>query len=220
MQRHRHGDARDQRRARPLRRNRNTTRITRHDGDQQRALDVVQRGADGGACGRSATSMSMSAGIEACSCGSSAFTAVDGVDDVGAGLAVDDDQHRRLAVGEPGVAQILDRIDRPRRRRDSRTARAVAVGDDQRRVVGGRVRLVVGVDLAALVAVLDRALRAVGVGGRRARRARPPARCRIGTARSGLSSTRTAGSELPPTSTSPTPSTCDSFCCSMLEAAS
>ena len=33
--------------ARALRRNRKTTRITRHDGDQQRPLHVVDRGADG-----------------------------------------------------------------------------------------------------------------------------------------------------------------------------
>ena len=34
---------------------------------------------------------------------------VDGVDDVGAGLAVDDDEHRRLAVGEAEVVDVLDR---------------------------------------------------------------------------------------------------------------
>ena len=37
--------------------------------------------------------------------------AVDRVDDVGAGLAIEDDQDGRLAVGEAGIAQILDRID-------------------------------------------------------------------------------------------------------------
>ena len=36
----------------------------------------------------------------------------------------------------------------------------------------------------------------------------------------GLSSTRTAGSELPPTVTCPTPSTCDSFCARIVDAAS
>ncbi len=36
----------------------------------------------------------------------------------------------------------------------------------------------------------------------------------------GLSSTRTAGSELPPTCTWPTPSTWDSFCATMVDAAS
>jgi hypothetical protein len=36
----------------------------------------------------------------------------------------------------------------------------------------------------------------------------------------GLSSTRTAGSELPPTCTCPTPSSCDSFWARMVDAAS
>ena len=36
----------------------------------------------------------------------------------------------------------------------------------------------------------------------------------------GFNSTRTAGSELPPTLTCPTPSICDSFCASTVEAAS
>ena len=36
----------------------------------------------------------------------------------------------------------------------------------------------------------------------------------------GLSSTRTAGSELPPTLTWPTPAICDSFCAMIVDAAS
>jgi len=36
----------------------------------------------------------------------------------------------------------------------------------------------------------------------------------------GLSSTRTDGNELPPTMTCPTPRTCASFCCRMLDAMS
>ena len=37
--------------------------------------------------------------------------AVHGIDDVGAGLAEDDHQHRRLAVGVARIADIFDRID-------------------------------------------------------------------------------------------------------------
>ncbi|MGY3540200.1 hypothetical protein ACVIIY_004420 [Bradyrhizobium sp. USDA 4515] len=47
--------------------------------------------------------------------------------------------------------------------------RAIAVGHDQRLVVAGLVGLVVGVDLVALVADVDAALRAVGVGARQRR---------------------------------------------------
>jgi hypothetical protein len=45
-----------------------------------------------------------------------------------------------------------------------------------------------------------------------------PTLCRLSAC--GFSSTRTAGSELPPTNTWPTPSTRDSRCCMMLDAAS
>ena len=103
-----------------------------------------------------------------------------------------------LAVGRAGVAQVLHRVDdfadvgQPHRR-------AVAVGDDDRHVLGGLCRLVVGVDLPAPVAVLDRALGPVGVGCGDRARARPRSRCRSLFIALGLSSTRTAGSELPPT---------------------
>ena len=78
-------------------------------------------------------------------------------------LPVEHDQNGRLAVGKTGIAKILDRVgyladigevDR----------RAVAVGDDQRLVLLRRVGLVVRVDLVALVADVDAAFRAVGVG--------------------------------------------------------
>ena len=64
-----------------------------------------------------ATFMSMSLGIEALSAGISAVDAVDGLDDVGARLAVEDDEHGGLAVGEPEVAHVLDRSRGSRRRR-------------------------------------------------------------------------------------------------------
>ena len=89
---------------------------------------------------------------------------VDGLDDVCAGLAKQQQDDAGLAVDEPLVAQILDgigdvgdvgEVDR----------RAVAVCDDERTVIGGVVRLIVGVDLQMLAIALDGALRAVGVGG-------------------------------------------------------
>ena len=115
-------------------------------------------------CERSiATVRSTSPGSEAAMRGSSRLHRVDGVDDVGAGLAIDDDQHRRLAVGEAGVAEVLDRIDDLADIGQLHRG-AVAVGDHQIAVFGGVAGLVVGVDLVMAVAVLDRALRAVGVG--------------------------------------------------------
>ena len=89
--------------------------------------------------------------------------AVDGLDDVGAGLAGQNDRDARFAVDQAGVAQVLDRIEdlgdvgEPDRR-------AVAVGDHEIAILVGVRRLIVGVDLIVVVVVLDRALRAVGVG--------------------------------------------------------
>ena len=88
---------------------------------------------------------------------------VHGADDVGARLPVEDDQHRRLAVGEAGVAQVFhpvgDLADIGKMHR-----RAVAVGHNQGLVVNGLVGLVVGINLVALVADIDAAFRAVRIG--------------------------------------------------------
>ena len=110
-----------------------------------------------------ASPTSIAGEIEALSCGISAFTRSTVRDDVGAGLPVEDDQDGRLAVGEAGVAEIFDPVGYLADIRQVHR-RAVAVGDDQRLVVGGLVGLVVGVDLVALVADVDAALRAVRVG--------------------------------------------------------
>ena len=110
-----------------------------------------------------ASPTSIAGEIEACSCGISRLHPIDRADDVGARLPVEDDQDGRLAVGKAGVAQVFhpvgDLADIGKMYR-----RAVAVGDDQRLVVGGLVGLVVGIDLIALVADVDAAFRAVGVG--------------------------------------------------------
>ena len=57
-----------------------------------------------------ATSSEISAGSWARSSGRSARTAVDGLDDVGAGLARDQHDHRRLAVEEAERARVLDPV--------------------------------------------------------------------------------------------------------------
>ncbi len=89
---------------------------------------------------------------------------IDRRDDIGARLLVEDDQDRGLAISEPGIAQILDgildlaHIGEPDRR-------PIAIGDDEGAVLAGVARLVVGIDLVALVALLDGALGAMGIGG-------------------------------------------------------
>ena len=167
------------------------------------------------------TARSMAAGSEACELRQQRAHAVDGLDDVGARAAEQRPPARRgLPLASPRGAQVLDRVlDAWRRRRAAR--RAVAVGDDQRPVLRRR-------------RAADRWSRSptsrspsvswpfgrLDVGRCSARCARPRGRGRSGSAPSGFTSTRTAGSELPPTNTCPTPSICESFCCRIDAAAS
>ncbi len=90
--------------------------------------------------------VSMPSGMDAWIDGSCAVYAVDRVNDVGAGLAEDDNRNRALAVQISGSADVLHRVchlsdvgqaDR----------RAVLVTDDERLVVVGVRDLVVGKDV-------------------------------------------------------------------------
>ena len=91
------------------------------------------------------------------------FDRVNRVDDVGARLAVEDHQDRRLAVGEAGVAQVLDGID-DLADIGQFDRGVVAIGDNEAAILLGLARLIVGVDLPVERVVFDGALRAVGVG--------------------------------------------------------
>jgi hypothetical protein len=149
--------------ARRVRRNTLTTSTTRGDRDQQRHLDLVQRGADRvGAVGGD-LEVDLGRQLRA-QLGQEREHAVDGPDHVGPGLAGHQHDHRRLAVEEPEGAVVLDvvahlgHVGKPHRR-------AVAPGDDHGRVVGGAARRRLGVDLQPPVAALDRALGPIGVRG-------------------------------------------------------
>ena len=163
--------------ARALRRKANTTTITRDNGDHQRPLDVAAARRGSWSSGRPRQSMSIAGETEALQLRHQRLHAIDGLDDVGAGLAVEDHQDRRLAVGKAGVAQILDRVRRPRRRRTAAPARRCDRRSTSDLYSVGLVRLVVGVDLIALVADVDAAFRAVrvGAGERRAHVLEPDA---------------------------------------------
>ncbi len=161
-QRHRHRDARHQRGA-PAAQEGEDDDDDQHDRDQQRALDVAQRGADRrrAIVGDGDVGIARDRGLQL---RQQRDHAIDGIDDVGVGLAVEQHEHRRLAVGEPGIAQILHRVlDRGDIRQPHR--RTVAIGDDERAVLRGLARLIVGVDLEAPLLLLDDAFRRVGVGG-------------------------------------------------------
>ena len=146
--------------------------------------------------------------------------AVQRLDDVGVRLPVMIRSTEGLPLAEPSLRRSSHRIDHLRdigraalRRRPCRRRSA---GGIQPRSAPGRSRL----DLPVPVAFLDRALGTVGVGVWRCAVRTCLAADAVFVQRVGLSSTRTAGNELPPTVTWPTPCTCDSFCARMVEAAS
>ena len=94
--------------ARRFRRNANTTTITSSTArisvrstSRSEVRMVVERS--------TASPMSMAGEIEALQLRHQRLHQIDGADDVGAGLPVEDDQDGRLAVGETGIAQIFDR---------------------------------------------------------------------------------------------------------------
>ena len=99
---------------------------------------------------------------------------VDGVDDVGARLLEDDEEHAALAVGPRCLLGVLRASDRVPDVAHAQ-GRAVAVGDDDVVPVVGVDELVVGVDGKAALVAVDAALGAVDGGDRQAACARPPA---------------------------------------------
>ncbi len=89
-----------------------------------------------------------------------------GFDDVGARDRIDDDADRGLAVIEADIADVLIAVDHVGDVAQQHR-RVVAIGDDEILVIRRRARLVVGADLVALLALVDGAFGAVGVGGGR-----------------------------------------------------
>ena len=102
----------------------------------------------------------------------------------------------------------------------TRTDGAVVIGDEQRLIVDGVEKLVVGADLVHLAPVGEMSFGSVGVGRWPARRGPVRGRCRICSAR--WDSTPRVRREVRsrPTPTCPTPCTCASFCAMMVDAES
>ena len=88
---------------------------------------------------------------------------IDGVDDVRAGLAEHLELHGRFAVGQTGDANVLHRVLNGSEVGEA-YRRAIAVGHDQRFVVGRLEQLIGGADLEGRGRVRDLALGPVGVG--------------------------------------------------------
>ena len=91
---------------------------------------------------------------------------IDDLDDIAARLLEKDQHHRRFVVDIAHIAHILDRVaDLSDVAKQHGTT--VAIGDDEIGVVGRVLRLVVGVELKAALAFVDRAFGAIGVRGRK-----------------------------------------------------
>ena len=168
-ERHRHGNERHHGGARAAQEHEDREHHQRHR-DHERPLDVAQRRPDR----RGAVHVDIERDARrdrGAQVRQERAHPVDGVDDVGARLAEQDQHHGGIAVRESVVAQVLHRV---RHLRDiAETHRgAVVIADDERDVFARAHGLVVVLDLPALVARLERALGAVGVGGgdRRAHR--------------------------------------------------
>ena len=131
------------------------------DGDDEGELDVVHGGADGGGAIEDGDEVLAGGdgGLEGGQCG---LDAVDGGDDVGAGLAEDEHVDRGLAVEEAGLADGLLRVDDVGDVLKADGA-AVVVADDEGLVELGLRDLVVGDDVGGLGAVRDLSLGGVGV---------------------------------------------------------
>ena len=162
-QRNRHRDARNERRADVAQEQEHDQHDQRHR-QGERASGVAQRSANrGGALHHHAEiDRARNRGAQ---CGQELGDAIDGLDDVGVGLPADDQQHGRPAIGRPRVPQVLDGVHDLRHVGDS-DRRAVAVGDDERKIVRGGLRLVVGVDLPVAGAILHDALGPVRIRAR------------------------------------------------------
>src|SRR5262249_7868074 len=161
-QRHRHHDAGNDRRAH-VAQEQEDDEHDQDDGDDERFLDGLDRRPDrhGLVEHRRERDLRRHEGAQI---GQLRADAVDGLDDVDAGLAEDDEDDGRLAVRHRRGAQVLDGARDPRDV-DQSYRRAVAPRDDQG-LVGGRLEQLIGrVDLPGEPAVVELPLGAVDVGG-------------------------------------------------------
>ena len=79
---------------------------------------------------------------------------IDGIDDVGARLAEDDQQHGGFAVGIAGIAHVLNRIHGLTDVRDAHS-HTVVISDQQRLVIDRLKKLIVGAHFPHLAAVRE-----------------------------------------------------------------
>ena len=162
-QRKRHGDGRNHGRPEAAQEDEDH-HDHQHDGDQKRELHVST-------AARMVSVRSLmililiAGGMAAINRGKLRLDAVDGVDDVGAGLLEDDEEDAALAVGPGGLLHVFGPGDGPADVANPQRS-AVAIGDDDVVPVLGVQQLVVGVDRVGARRAVDIALRAVDGGDR------------------------------------------------------
>jgi hypothetical protein len=159
-QRDRHDDPRHGRGARVAEKRVHDEHDEQHR-DDQRPLDFPDCGADGR--GSVEHDRNIDGAGERCpKLRQRRADAIHGGDDVGAGLSPDDCDHRRLAVHNPGAAQVLDRVLHASDvlQADRGTVR---VRNDDRRILLRGDQLIVGEDLPGALRRLETALGALDV---------------------------------------------------------
>ncbi len=87
---------------------------------------------------------------------------VGGLDDVGAGLALDVEDDRRRAVGQRPQSRILRAFHNLCHILET-DGRVVLIADDQVLIVLDRLQLIIGVDLVGAVRAVETALRRIGI---------------------------------------------------------
>ncbi len=148
--------------ARRLRKNSKTTSTTRTDGNQQGKLGLVQRGPDAGrAVLRDCQGhVGRQHGFEG---GELLAYGIHRLDDIGVGLAPDNQQHGALLVEETGIEKVFDRVlDRGDILHAYR--RAIPPGHDKGAILRRLVQLRAGIDLPMVKIVFHHAVGAHGIG--------------------------------------------------------
>ncbi len=131
------------------------------DGDDQRALDIENRGADGGGAVEHDVEVDRGGNGRA-QLRQERTDAVDGADDVRSRLPEEDEGDGRFAIDRSGTINVLDRV-RHLGNLGENDRLAVARGDDEAAVLVGFEELIVRVDDEGAVGAGDGALGPVGV---------------------------------------------------------
>ena len=209
-ERQRHGDAGDDGGAQVAQEDVDD-RDHQDDGEDQRELHVVDRGAHG------LGAVAEDGDVDACGqrrleLRQERLHPVGDLDDVGAGLALHVEDDGPLARPAQPASWAFSTPSMTLATSAQADGGAVLVGEDHGLVAGGLEELIVGRDRVVLARAVEVALGLVDVAGDQQPCARPRAPGRAPASAAGSTCTRTAGFCPPLSVTRPTPETCEIFC--------